>query len=223
MKIVLTRELGKNDALSTWLPDHATVHEVPLTSTRYFDEGTVNDALHASANFGKFRSLVVTSERSMTYVPLALAAATADVEVYSVGPTTSEALSAQGVKVRAEGEGAAVTLAQSVSRGPVLLMGAASMRDELTLALRAKGLDVTVIACYETVALGLSEVDILLLRDADVVFIGAPSAWSVARVHVDADALVVVPGGSTGAVVRVDHATVLEGWGPSLRTRLTTR
>ena len=222
MKIVLTRELGKNDALWTWLPDHATVQEVPLTSTRYFDERAVNDDLHASEHYGKFCSLVVTSERSMTYVPLAIDASSADVEVYCVGPTTSEALRAQGVKVRAQGDGGAATLANQISRGPVLLIGAESMRDELTLTLRANGLDVTVVACYETLALELDEADVAKIGDADVVFIGAPSAWSVARDFVNADSVVVVPGASTGAVVQIDHAKIIEGWGPTLRTRLDT-
>lgn len=223
MKIVLTRESGKNEALSTWLPEQATVHEVPLTSTLYFDEGVVGDALHASDNFGKFRSLVVTSERSMTYVPLAIGAATADVEVYSVGPATTEALADQGVTVRGEGSGGAVTLATRILHGPVLVIGAATMRDELPLALRRNGLDVTVVPCYETVARSMSETEVALLAGADVVFIGAPSAWSVARDFVRDEALVVVPGGSTGAVVQVDHVNVLEGWGPTLRTRLATR
>ena len=220
MKIVLTRERGKNDALSTWLPEYATVHEVPLTTTTYFAEGTVRDALRASPVVGTFRSLVVTSERSMSYVPLALAATASDVEVFSVGPTTSEALRAQGVAVRAQGDGAAVTLVRQISHGPVLVIGAATMREELGLALRAKGLEVTVVPCYETMALALDSDDVALLADADVVFIGAPSAWLVARDAVRDDALVVVPGRSTGAVVHLDHANVLEGWGPTLRSRL---
>ncbi len=66
----------------------------------------------------------------------------------------------------------------------------------------------------------LDPAEIESLRDADVVFIGAPSAWAVAREFVRTAAWVVVPGASTGAVVRDDHPRVLEGWGPDLRTRL---
>ncbi len=104
--------------------------------------------------------------------------------------------------------------------GPVLLLGAATMRPELASALRAKGIDVVSVACYETQGATLSASDERLLRDADVVFIGAPSAWSVARELVAPETWVVVPGASTGTDVRRDHARVIEGWGPELRSRL---
>jgi len=58
------------------------------------------------------------------------------------------------------------------------------------------------------------------VRDADVLFIGAPSAWAVARDFVANDTWVVIPGASTGAVVREDHRRVIDGWGPHLATRL---
>jgi uroporphyrinogen-III synthase len=94
------------------------------------------------------------------------------------------------------------------------------MRDELVVALRGRGLDVSVVACYETQPIVPSDADRALLAAADVVFIGAPSAWSVARRFVAPDAWIVVPGATTGAVVAAQHERVLEGWGPSLRQRL---
>jgi hypothetical protein len=66
----------------------------------------------------------------------------------------------------------------------------------------------------------VSAVDAQRVRDADVVFIGAPSAWSVARELVADATWVVVPGSSTAADVRRDHDRVIEGWGADLRTRL---
>jgi len=76
------------------------------------------------------------------------------------------------------------------------------------------------VACYETSPLVLHASDEQTLRDGDVVFIGAPSAWSVAQGLVRGDALVVVPGATTGEIVRQSHDRVLEGWGPHLREQL---
>jgi uroporphyrinogen-III synthase len=220
LNIVLTRERGANDTLLRWLPEGAQVREVPLTTTRYYDEDDVRDALSQSTTNGLFRSLVVTSERSAAYVASALAASTGDVHVFSVGPSTTIALSARGVAVHEQGDGSAMALARGIAHGPVLLLGAQVMREELAVALRANGLDVTIIACYETVALQPSHEEAATLRAADVIFVGAPSAWTVARAFVAPDAWIVVPGATTGAVVRAQHPRVIEGWGLSLRERL---
>ena len=220
MNVVLTREAGKNDPLLAWLPPEATVTEVPLTTTTYLDLDAVRAALDESPGHGKYQSLVVTSERSADYVEIALRASAPDVEIFSVGPTTTTALESRHVKVFAQGDGSADSLAPRIARGPVLLLGATSMREELGAALRARGLEVVAIACYETVGMPLDQSDQETLRHADVLFIGAPSAWAVARENVGPDTWVVVPGASTGAVVRVEHPRVIEGWGPHLRTRL---
>lgn len=220
MNIVLTREAGKNDPLRSWLPAGATVREVPLTTTTYFDANDVREALAKSRAHGMYRTLVVTSERSARFVESALKSSTLDVEVYGVGPTTAAALTSLGVHVLANGEGSAATLAAQISRSPVLLLGAKVMREELATALRAKGFEVVTIACYETNGVSLSASDTQALRDADVLFVGAPSAWALAREHVSDDAWVVVPGTTTGAVVRADHPPVIEGWGPHLVTQL---
>ncbi|HXC19645.1 MAG TPA: uroporphyrinogen-III synthase [Acidimicrobiales bacterium] len=220
VNVVVTREVGKNESLTSWLPPESTVVEVPLTTTRYFDLDAVRAALDSSPSNGRFRSLVVTSERSADYLATALRASATDVEVFSVGPTTTTAFITRNLDVHAQAEGPSVSLAPRITRGPVLLLGAASMREELGAALREKGLAVELISCYETVGRKLDPAEIESLRDADVVFIGAPSAWAVAREFVRTAAWVVVPGASTGAVVRDDHPRVLEGWGPDLRTRL---
>jgi uroporphyrinogen-III synthase len=220
VNIVLTREAGWNDSLRAWLPPGANVIEVPLTMTTYIDVDDVRAALERSRAHGMYRSLVVTSERSARYVEIARRSSTLDVEVFGVGPSTTEALTDLGVHVRAQGEGSSDTLAPLISRSPVLLLGAATMRDGLTKALREKGLEVVTIACYETIGASLSPSDEVTLRDADVLFIGAPSAWAVAREYVRNDTWVVVPGSSTATDVRVDHPRVIEGWGPDLATRL---
>jgi uroporphyrinogen-III synthase len=219
VNIVLTREAGWNDALKTWLPPGSNVTEVPLTTTRYFDVDDVRAALKGSRAHGMYRTLVVTSERSARYVESAMHSSTLDVEVYGVGPTTAEALRALGVRVRA-GEGSSDMLAPLITRSPVLVLGASAMRDVLVTSLREKGLEVVTIACYETIGVGPSASDAATLRDADVLFIGAPSAWAVAREYVAEDTWVVVPGSSTAAVVSADHTRVIEGWGPNLTTRL---
>lgn len=222
VNVVLTREAGKNDELLAWLPPAATVSEVPLTTTHYFDADDVRASLEGSFASGTYRTLVVTSARSAGYVELALFVTAPDVALYCVGPTTSSAVVARGPSVHVLGEGSALELAPQISRGPVLLLGAALMRDELASALRDKGLDVVHVACYETVGLTLDTSDAETMRRADILFIGAPSAWAVARQHVESAAWVVVPGASTGAVIRVDHPRVIEGWGPQLRAQLET-
>ena len=60
------------------------------------------------------------------------------------------------------------------------------------------------------------------LAGADVLFIGAPSAWDVAKAYVSKNAWVVVPGPSTGDAVRASHDRVLEGWEPAIRDVLAT-
>jgi uroporphyrinogen-III synthase len=220
VRIVLTREEGMNESIVQWLPRDATISTVPLTTTRFFDVDAVAVALAASPFYGSFRSVVVTSARSCVYVALALEASLADVDIYSVGSTTTAALGEFGVSVTAQAHGAAATLANDIEHGPVLLIGAAAMRDELPVALRAKSVDVTVLACYETLALDVSHEQRSTLGSADVVLIGAPSAWRVAQASIGPNTWVVVPGASTGDVVRSSHERVLEGWGPALRTQL---
>jgi uroporphyrinogen-III synthase len=220
VNVVVTREDGKNEPLMAWLPTGVTVDEVPLTTTWYFDPDDVRAALASSPAVGTFRSLVVTSERGADYVEIARHASASDVEVFVVGPATSGALRTRGIRVDAQGDGSADALAPFVTRGPVLVLGAQSMREELIAALREKGLEVETVACYETVGLALDSSAAATLRNADVVFIGAPSAWTVAREYVKGDAWVVVPGATTGATVRLDRPQVIEGWGPQLRTRL---
>jgi uroporphyrinogen-III synthase len=220
VNVVVTREAGMNGSLIEMLPPAAIVDEVPLTRTEYFDPDDVRRELAASSAYGTFVALVVTSERSVRYVDIAFAASSPDVEIYSVGPSTTDALVAHDIDVTRESDGTAATLTNHLDAGPVLLLGARSMRTELASALRAKGLEVVAVACYETVGLDVSPGDAQRVRHADVLFIGAPSAWSVARELVAAATWVVVPGASTASDVRRDHDRVIEGWGPDLRTRL---
>jgi uroporphyrinogen-III synthase len=90
------------------------------------------------------------------------------------------------------------------------------------VSLRARGLVVAVVACYETVTTPPDDEGERRLREADVVVIGAPSAWAVAASFIGPKVWVVVPGATTSAVVRERHERVLEGWGPSLAARLAT-
>jgi uroporphyrinogen-III synthase len=215
--VVLTRERGSNDPQRAWLPDEVDVREVPLTSAKFLDPDAVAATLRASEDFGNFRALVVTSARSARYVELARPALADDALVLSVGSATAVAL--EGT-VDVVGYGGSAELAPAISEGPVLLLGAADMRDDLADALKSKGIVFSKLTCYETVPEELTEDDKRLLREADVVFIGAPSAWSVAAEHVSEDAWVVVPGGTTAGVVQHSHARVVKGWGPHLRQHL---
>lgn len=220
MNVVVTRERGHNDSLTALLPEGASVHEVPLTTTRFFDNDEVTTALHASPCYGTFRYLVVTSARSALYASLARQALALNGTVLVVGTATAHALEEESVEVGVIGDSGAAELAPSIDAGPVLLLGAATMRDELATELLNRGIAVETLACYETVPADLSGADEATLRDADVIFIGAPSAWLVAEDFVSDGALVVVPGATTAAVVQRHHPRVLEGWGPQLREHL---
>jgi uroporphyrinogen-III synthase len=220
MNVVLTREVGRNAELMSWLPEGAKVDEVALTETRSFDVAEVRRRLAELSRARPWGSLVVTSARSARYVAAAIASCEGDVEVFSVGPSTTRALFDAGVTVRAQSAGGALDLSRQIRRAPVLLLGAASMRPELAEDLRSRALDVDEVACYETRPLEPDDEGRRRLAEADVVFIGAPSAWAVARGLVAPSAWVVVPGRSTAATVLAEHPRIIEGWGPSLRARL---
>ena len=221
MKIVTTREPGLNDALIEWLPVEARIDEVPLTRTKYVDEVLFRGRLRSATAYGSFRALVVTSARSARYATTGLAAMSDIAEIFSVGPTTTQALIERGITVNAQATGASIDLVGQIIRGPVLVIGAVNMRGELKDALNERGFDVTVVTCYETVATPPDEAGAQLLRDADVVLVGAPSTWSVAQPFIRSDVWVAVPGPTTALVVREQHERVIEGWGPSLRQRLS--
>ena len=96
------------------------------------------------------------------------------------------------------------------------MIGAAGGRDELPDELERQGLVVARVSCYETVPAELVDAQRAALAEADVVVIGAPSAWRVARSSVRATAWVVVPGPTTAAAVRAEHPRLIERWGPEL-------
>jgi uroporphyrinogen-III synthase len=223
VRVVLTREKGFNDELRGWLPNGAVVDEVPLTTTHYYELSDVMDSLRADPRYGSFAALVASSARCAMYVPRACAALRDGGVVMAVGDATAVALGEKDVVVDVVGQGSAVNLASSLHEGPVLVLGAGTPRDELRTSLDAKDIDVLALACYETWPAMLRASDDQTLREGDVVFIGAPSAWVVAQGLVRADALVVVPGATTGEVVRGSHDNVIEGWGPDLKERLAGR
>jgi uroporphyrinogen-III synthase len=223
VRVVLTREKGFNDEQRTWLPDGAVVDEVPLTTTRFFEVTDVAESLKSHERYGTFAAVVVSSARSVPYVPLARAALREGGTVLAVGERTAKALRARGISVDVVGEGGSLSLQASLSEGPVLLLGAANSRNELRDALTSNGIEVFQFACYETWPAILHASEEQILRRGDVVFIGAPSAWSVAQGFVSSEALVVVPGATTAENVRASHQRVLEGWGPELKERLASQ
>ena len=222
VNIVLTRESGMNGELRAFTPPSALVREVPLTRTEYRRLSDVKGQLEASGHYGLFASLVVTSARSGDYVETAMQSLKRGASVFSVGRATTRLLLGRGVTVTGEAASTSRDLADFIHRGPVVLLGAAQMRHELPDALRERELEVVHVACYETVPVELSDFDKEALLSAHVVFIGAPSAWLVARDYVTASAWVVVPGATTRDVVRCNHQQVLEGWEPAMRDVLAS-
>jgi uroporphyrinogen-III synthase len=122
MKIVTTREHGRNEPLSRWLPKEAQVDEEPLTTTKYVNEATVANDVRSVAAFGSHHALVVTSARSERYATTALTALSRTGEVFSVGPSTTNALIERGITVSVQATGASNDLVRPIIRGPVLVL-----------------------------------------------------------------------------------------------------
>jgi uroporphyrinogen-III synthase len=215
MRVVLTREAGRNDQLRAWLHDAVDIDEIPLTRTETFEDD-VAETIEALRPH-EYRYLVVTSARAADVA--ARAAAKVEAPVLSVGPVTSAALAARGVDVAGEAT-SAHDVAGLVEAGPVLSLGARETRPELADTLGERGVSVTHVACYATVPVELTPEQAGRLGHADVIFIGAPSAWAVAQPHVREATWVVVPGETTGDAVRASHARVHVGWGPDLAATL---
>lgn len=213
MLVALTREFGHNEELRAWVGSRAEVVEVALTTTTYRTRAEVEHEIRESRNFGRFASLVVTSARAHEFLGLVGTALVGAPEVFSVGAATSRALTRSGFDVTVESPGAASELAAFITHGPVLVLAARRGRSELIDELNARSLEPTLVECYETHAVELSDEACGQLARADVVFIGAPSAWRVARAVVREDAWVLVPGTTTFEEVRAAHDRVLIGWG----------
>jgi uroporphyrinogen-III synthase len=211
--VALTRERGHNEELRHLIGARADVLELPLTATHFRSLHEVDDEIHSLTHFGHFRSLVVTSARCDRYVAFARDALFEVHEVFSVGAATTATLERSGLAVTHESSGTALDLADLISEGPVLLLGAAGGRVELSEVLARRFLHPRLVECYSTVDVTLDEGEKEQLRNADVVFIGAPSAWRVARALVSPHVWVLVPGSTTLDVVKEGHERVLVGWG----------
>lgn len=216
MLIVLTREARFNDQLRGWIGDAGDVVEAPLTTTSYHGVDDVTHDIESTGLAGRFAALVVTSVRARAYVAVSVAALRDGAQVFSVGPATTQMLLEEGVAVAGDAPGRARDLATLIDEGPVLHVCARDAREELSSALMQKGVVVVKIVAYETVAMAVDDDVGWLLARADVVVIGAPSSWSVARTYVSSSSWVVVPGATTAAAVQRDHARVIEAWGPGL-------
>ncbi len=213
MLVALTRERGHNTELRHLVGDRATIVETPLTTTRFRTVEGVSAEIHSSHHFGSFHSLVVSSPRADRYLDVARSAMAKDFEVFSTGVATSQILAHHGLVVSHQSMDRAVELALEISAGPVLLLGAVNGRDELSIELSRRQLISVVIECYETLPAALEDESVDRLRSADVVFIGAPSAWRCAQNLVAPNAWILVPGTTTFNEVRATHERTLVGWG----------
>lgn len=218
MRVVLTREAGKNDELLTWTTGE-DVHEVPLTATTYFPFDAVQTELETLLADHEATSLLITSPRAVAYVQ-GLNAEPRIIEFASVGPQTTAALAAVGINATLVGTGPAAELA-NLLRGPsVVRVGATSMRQEIRAALAARDVMLIDVACYETTPRELDDDEREVVRCADVVFVGAPSAWQQVTATVSPATWILVPGETTRAVVAKTHHRVLVAWGENWRDLL---
>jgi len=218
-RVVVTREAGLNDPLRTLLSTSFVVDEVPLTVTLFEEHELVDQRLRASAGYGHFASFVVTSRRTEKYLSLCADAVAPTCEVFTVGETTASSLKQAGFTVTRSTDEGVLSLAPSISKGPVLLLGARHPFGDLAAALRPRH-DVTAVACYETVAASLTEESESVLEEADAIVIAAPSAWAVAQPFVRPTTWVVVPGDSTRQAVEASHQRVVRAWGPAMVSTL---
>ena len=213
LTVVLTREPPRNDDTRHALKEFCRVLEVPLTLTNYFDDTVVATSLAALPFAHQFATVIVTSARAARYLALALGVAGSDAAVVTIGPATTAAVrdaleSASSVPVVQAPAATADALGSSLTRGPVLALGAASPRPELRDVVVARGLVFSAVACYETVPVALTGFTSEELRVADVLVVAAPSAWRVARNEIRRGTTVVAIGATTAAEVLRDHELV---------------
>ncbi len=218
MRVVATRERGRNDALRDWLPTPVDLIEVPVTATRYRDASEVAEEARVLGD-RYARTLVVTSARAARYVEQVAGALAERAAVWAIGAATGEALTRAGWPPTATAPRAR-EIAEQVAEGPVLALVAREARDELGDGLTRRGIAWRALWCYETVEQPPDADGRRALASADAVVIGAPSAWRVAGPHVPPSAWVVVPGLTTADAVRPEHARVLVGWDRATGARL---
>lgn len=217
-RVVLTREEGRNGSLREYLPTGAVVTEIPATRTEYREPGEFDQSLRTLDLSGEVTWIVVTSARAAPYARRALEILGSDVRVASVGEATTRELEGLGVEVALSGDAGAAALATHLG-GTVLTIGARESHGELEELLGARDVVVRALACYETTSRELSAGERQTLRDADVVFVGAPSAWRVVGTFVNERALLVVPGDTTAHEVGGGRP-IMVGWDETLADRL---
>jgi uroporphyrinogen-III synthase len=216
--VVLTREPPRNDPLAADLRGLAEVAEVPLTSTAYRSEQAVAHEL-ASIAREPAACVVVTSARAARFAGLALSAARADAPVVVVGDQSASAVRSvvgQAHRVIVAPGRSATSVARCVEGGPALALSAARPRHELDDELAHRGIALLRVTCYETVTARLDIEQRELLAEADVVVVGAPSAWEVARGVIARGATVVALGATTTRAVAQDHDHVVDGGADAL-------
>jgi uroporphyrinogen-III synthase len=192
-----------NDEQRAWFPTTWHVSEVPATRTRVLPVEEIEAQAAACGTPAAW--WIVTSARCVPGV----AAVGEAPRIAAVGEKTATALREAGYTVTLMAPHGAASLAPMIAEGPVWLLGAAEKMwtgDEL----RERGLEVCDIALYVTEPLTLSKSDQQIIHEADVVVVGAPSAWRVLRESVAPSAIVLVPGASTASLV--DHGHIVVGW-----------
>ncbi len=216
LRVVNTREGRLRAELLDRLPSDALVLDVPLTTTRWSSVAQVRAQLATLAPPEPYAAFVVSSARAGDYLELVRDSLSHGVQVYAVGRVTEKLLIERGFTVAYCSEDGAQGLVGHVVAGPVLMLGALEMQPELPTALRERGIRVDQVHCYATAPRTLTAHEVDVIRGADALFIGAPSAWRVAAPYVDPATVVIVPGNSTGRAVRETHARVHVGWDDSL-------
>ena len=216
----LTRERGWNDDLAGYLPDGTSCLEIPATETLYVADDDVRLALSRTGDPTRFRWLIVTSARAARAVAAVHGQLVPTIRTAVVGQATARAVRAVGCGVDVVGESGALSLADALTDGPVLWLGAAAPHDELTPVLAQRGVTLTHVAVYATRARTLAEDERAALRSCDVVVVGAPSAWDAVRDDVAPSAIIVVPGATTEEAVG-DSSRVVVGWDATTAARVT--
>jgi uroporphyrinogen-III synthase len=201
-----------------------TVREVPVTRTTLTARDEVRKEIAASTWAGDYQTIVLSSARATPYVDVALDYAVSSPVFGAVGRVTKKSLENLGYVVALAPEVSnARALGALVAKGPVLFVGARNPRPELEESVRAKGFEFFAATCYETTPLNLSPDEEAILKEADVIIIGAPSAWQAAKPFVSASTWVVVPGETTADEIRGEHERVRVAWGTELRPFLETQ
>ena len=193
--LVVLLRMGEDTGLAEALRDlglDAHVLDVGAVQQRPGDE-----LVAEVGELSRFAWVAVTSRHAASCLGAWSAHWPSSVRVAAVGPATSDALRAAGVRCDVVSpDGTAASLAACIEDGPVLFLAGRHAREDLPVALRERGVQVRTVVAYDTTPRALDDGDRTILAAAAAVVALSPSGL---------DAVLDAPGGAA----TLEHAALI--------------